>query len=515
MVTVGLNQPIDAAHAPHPSNDSERLLFRQLYETLVSADCMGRVGAGLASTWRLDADGRTWIVTLRPDARFSDGSPVTAADVRASWTGGSLDGELRPHASRLLKSVVVVGERDLAIAPRHHVGVVGDTPLVLAHADLAVAKSVAGAAWPLGTRTGQVAVEGETAGSRGASVMTITRSDGPALRFVIAPGDPRDLLDQDVDLLLTRDPSTLGYASTLPRFQSVPMAWQRTHVLLMPGRARSAPSLSDDSRRTLAIDAIRGEARGAQGPFWWESWPACEAAAAASAPSSGASPASAVPSAPSSVSAPSSTAPSVSSSAASSAASSQANQPSSLASLAPRIVYDASDDAARELAERFVGLARASGAAAAAPFLDVILPDRPRRTYQRAAGLNGDALAMARRLGRDAGYIVAIDSRPVDPCRDVQALIDTARWLDPATIVPLVDTRLQAVIRRGRTGITTEWDGGVLIAGAAATPGAAAPGAAAPGAAAPKAAALGVVAPGAAAGAAGANPVAANQPGRR
>jgi hypothetical protein len=416
-VTLGLHQRIDPSHAPHPSNDSERLIFRQLYETLVRADCMGRVGAGLASSWRLDGEGRGWIVTLREDARFSDGSPVTAADVRASWTGGSVDGELRPDVSRLLQSVATVGERDLAITLRHHRA---DAPLTLAHADLAIAKPVAGSAWPLGTRPGWIALEGDVVAGRGASVMTITREAGPALRVLLAPGDPRDLLDQDVDLLLTRDPSTLGYAATLPQFQSVPMAWQRTHVLLAPGRARSAPSLSDDARQALAMDAIRGEARGARGPFWWEMWPAC---GGASAPAS--------------------------------------NQ----SSLAPRIVYDASDDAARDLAERFVGLARASGPGAAA-FLDTLLPDRPRRTYQRAAGLNSDVLAAARRLGHDAGYIVAVDSRPVDPCRDLQALMDTALWLDPATIVPLVDTRMQAVVRRGRTGIIVEWDGGVLIAGA-------------------------------------------------
>ena len=44
----------------------------------------------------------------------------------------------------------------------------------------------------------------------------------------------------------------------------------------------------------------------------------------------------------------------------------------------PRIVYDAGDAAARDLAERFVGLVRASGPAATA-FLDALLPDRPRR----------------------------------------------------------------------------------------------------------------------------------------
>ncbi len=50
VVTVGLHQRVDASHAPHPSNDSERLVFRQLYETLVSVDCMGRPEAGLASS---------------------------------------------------------------------------------------------------------------------------------------------------------------------------------------------------------------------------------------------------------------------------------------------------------------------------------------------------------------------------------------------------------------------------------------------------------------------------------
>jgi hypothetical protein len=427
VVTVGLQQRVDPSHAPHPSNDSERLVFRQIYETLVRVDCLGRAAAGLASSWRLDGDGRTWIVTLRQDARFSDGSALTAADVRATWTtGGSVDGDLRPHVGRLVESVVVAGDRDLAITLRHQHSAGAPAPVALAHADLAVARRVAGSAWPLGTRSGWIALEGDTdtinkAAPRGASVLTITRDEGPALRLLIAPGDPRDLLDQDVDLLLTRDPAALRYAATLPHFQSVPMTWQRVHVLLMPGRARSSPSLSlsDDARQTLAIDAIRGEARGARGPFWWEMSAACGDA------------------------------------------SHQSNQ----SSLAPRIVYDASDDAARDLAERFVGLARASGPQAAA-FLDVILPDRPRRSYQRAAGLTGDALAAARRLGQDAGYVVALDSRPVDPCRDLQALVDTARWLDPATIVPLVETRMQAVVRRGRTGITTEFDGGLLIGSA-------------------------------------------------
>src|SRR5688572_25020374 len=48
VATVGLGERVDPSHAPRPSNDSERLLFRQLYETLVRVDCNGEPGPGLA-----------------------------------------------------------------------------------------------------------------------------------------------------------------------------------------------------------------------------------------------------------------------------------------------------------------------------------------------------------------------------------------------------------------------------------------------------------------------------------
>ena len=168
----------------------------------------------------------------------------------------------------------------------------------------------------------------------------------------------------------------------------------------------------------LADDAIRGEARGARGPSWWEMSTDCDVPRMA---------------------------------------------PLSRSPPAPRIVYDAGDAAARDLAERFVGLVRA--APGANGLLDALLPDRPRRTYQRATGLADEALALTRRLGTDAGYIVAVDSRPLDACRDLEALMESARWLDPETVVPLVETRLHAVVRRGRSGVTSEWDGGLVLAG--------------------------------------------------
>jgi hypothetical protein len=416
IATVALADRIDPSNAPRASNESERLLFRQLYETLIRIDCLGRVAPGLASSWRLDADGRTWIVTLRDDALFSDGTPVTSADVRASWADGATGSELRRDVSRLVRSIVPIDDRSFAITLHSHRV---DVPYALAHPDLAVAKFVPDSRWPLGTRTSRIAPDRAAPPAAAASALTLTRGNLPPVRFVVASADARDPLDQGVDLLLTRDPVALDYAATLPQLQSVPLAWQRVHVLLTPGRSRSTPPLSEDARQVLARDAVRGDARGARGPFWWDAPPDC---AVTPSPAR--------------------------------------NQFSSTS----RIVYDAGDRAARELAERFVGLARASDRSAAA-FLDALLPDRPRRTYERATGLSGEALSQARRLGSDAGYIVALDSRPVDPCRDLQTLVDGARWLDPQTIVPLVETRMHAIVRRGRSGITAEWDGGLVVAG--------------------------------------------------
>jgi hypothetical protein len=412
IATVGLRDRIDPSNAPRPSNDSERLLFRQLYETLVRVDCLGRVGPGLAASWQLEDNGRVWIVTLRENARFSDGTPVTAADVRASWTRDRA--EFLPHVSRLVQWVDVVGDRALAIQLSSSRS---DAPVTLAHPDLAVAKWAAGSPWPLGTRSGRLAPAGDAARGSAASELTISRDHLPPLRFLVAPGDPRDLLDAGADLLLTRDPATLDYAATLPHFQRVPLAWHRTHLFLTSGRSALSPSLSEDARQALAADAVRGEARGAQGPFWWES--ACHLGPLAAPPTQ---------------------------------------------SPTPRIVYDANDGAARDLAERFVGLVRASGPSATT-FLDALLPDRPRRTFQRATGLTGEALANARRLGADAGYIVSVESRPLDPCHELQALMDSVGWLNVRTIVPLVDTRLQAVVRRGRSGATADFDGALVIGG--------------------------------------------------
>jgi hypothetical protein len=68
--------------------------------------------------------------------------------------------------------------------------------------------------------------------------------------------------------------------------------------------------------------------------------------------------------------------------------------------------------------------------------------------------------------GTDTGYVLSLDQRRLDACQELRTLVDRAAWLEPETIVPLVGTRLRALLRRGYSSVTVEWDGGLVMTGA-------------------------------------------------
>jgi len=85
--------------APTAANQMVSLLTQS---TLVRLNAAGELEPRLASTWTSSEDGLTWTMTLRPGAKFSDGSPVTTADVAfsvraalADKAGSAAAGDLR------------------------------------------------------------------------------------------------------------------------------------------------------------------------------------------------------------------------------------------------------------------------------------------------------------------------------------------------------------------------------------------------------------------------------------
>ena len=105
------------------------------------------------------------------------------------------------------------------------------------------------------------------------------------------------------------------------------------------------------------------------------------------------------------------------------------------ASSIPRMVYPRSDRVAAALAERIVALA-----------------DKP---ILRAAGLSDSGFVEAYQSGRYSGYVMALPRQVAAPC------YRSRRLLPGAVIVPLIDTRATAIMRRGSPPVTVSWDGDV------------------------------------------------------
>ena len=78
-----------ATYSTEPTNflriaqpTAANLMFSGLTQaTLLRTDAAGNLEARLASRWSSSEDGLTWTIELRPEAKFSDGRPVTSADV--------------------------------------------------------------------------------------------------------------------------------------------------------------------------------------------------------------------------------------------------------------------------------------------------------------------------------------------------------------------------------------------------------------------------------------------------
>lgn len=69
---------------PHFRLSGEQNLLRAIHARLVGMTPDGKPEPGVAQSWRPVQDGRAWEFTIRADAKFSDGNPITAEDVAYS-----------------------------------------------------------------------------------------------------------------------------------------------------------------------------------------------------------------------------------------------------------------------------------------------------------------------------------------------------------------------------------------------------------------------------------------------
>ena len=63
------------------TTSSEKVLSRLMFGTISAIDLSGHPGIGLAKSIRADDNGKTWVVRLRDNLKWSDGEPITNDDV--------------------------------------------------------------------------------------------------------------------------------------------------------------------------------------------------------------------------------------------------------------------------------------------------------------------------------------------------------------------------------------------------------------------------------------------------
>ncbi|HET6836787.1 MAG TPA: hypothetical protein VFH24_02025 [Gemmatimonadales bacterium] len=241
--TIALTEPLDLNHA-RPTNDSERLAFRNLRADLVTVDCQGDLRPGVVRSWTADSP-ETLTLTLEAPADTTSGISLSAAGVANRLAPGG-----EPQIPGMDSAVVLnVRQLRLFITASHDA-------VLRALGDPAVAV-------PDGL---------PFQGVQRATVLNMPGfPNGPALQFRLPPlGDPRDALDRGADLMVTREPALLEYAARRPGFAVHPLPWSRTYALIQMEQAPPlAAATTELERESLARDAVQVDARAAEPPFWW------------------------------------------------------------------------------------------------------------------------------------------------------------------------------------------------------------------------------------------------------
>ncbi|HYK09179.1 MAG TPA: hypothetical protein VEV39_00080 [Gemmatimonadales bacterium] len=208
--------PVESQDAPVPRSAAERIAFGLAYETLVKVDCQGTLVPGLAASWRNSGDAMEFV--LRKDARFWDGAPVLAGDVKSAW---------RLTDSSLAERTTTDGDTLIRVATSGF----DPMPAVLAPS-AAITKPAPDHGWPIGTGSRWITDAANDADD--AVLQPTTPGTAPRITFAHGTGDARDALESHADVVITRDRAALALAATRPRFAILPMAWNEEYVLIAP-----------------------------------------------------------------------------------------------------------------------------------------------------------------------------------------------------------------------------------------------------------------------------------------
>ncbi len=244
-------------------NDDTRLVHRQMYESLVTVDCQGRLSAGLASIWESHQGGREWRFMLRPGAVYWDDVPVSIMDVIDSWERNwSTIESLLPAGDYFNVADAIANDRVVVRLEQPD----SMFPFYVAGPEFAVTRPGAVATdWPIGT--GPYRPVHQTLLDDGSLLLHSPAMIRPTLFFrPVGTIDTRDVLDAGFDVVLGRERDAVDYVRRHGDYVDFPLGWNLTYTLVVQGTRRG---LADDTqsdrvnlvRTEIARDAVRADAR--------------------------------------------------------------------------------------------------------------------------------------------------------------------------------------------------------------------------------------------------------------
>lgn len=401
---IGVVDPVDLSLAPHPRSDGEGLLFATIHPPLVRLDCMGQLQPELAAGWEqgeASNGGVSWRLAI-PGAR-ERGDAVARGLALGAGPGGGME----LAAVERTPSGVVVRLRGE--------GVEEDGARILGERGLT---PVAGAESGWGSRLSGLRLLPVTAAGPGATLHLVADSregeERLAVVRVVPGGDPRDLLDEGVHLVLTRDPVAVEWARSREGIQAVALPPDRSYRLALPGSGlRSLPA---GLSAGLVRDVVPlGRVPSALGP-----------AAPEGCPAGGMEPPSSVPT----------------------------------GALRPRVVHPRGDAVARALAERVAALAGPGGAS---PLAGIRGEGSGPSPLLEVVGLDPAPFQAALREGRDVAFLFHGPVEPAAPCTRAASRAREIPWLDQGRLLPLVEVGPHALLRRGAPALEVDGTGVVRM----------------------------------------------------
>ncbi|WP_433675503.1 peptide ABC transporter substrate-binding protein [Microbacterium gorillae] len=105
-IVFAVNEEADSLDPGVTSNSFASPVIMNTFEPLVTYDAKNELVGGLAESWDVSADGLEYTFHLRPDLKWSDGSPLTSEDFRYSWFR-VLDQDLAGQYANLLTDYIV------------------------------------------------------------------------------------------------------------------------------------------------------------------------------------------------------------------------------------------------------------------------------------------------------------------------------------------------------------------------------------------------------------------------